>query len=135
MNNLKVGDIIEQNILNMANPKTSSQSQVEKMIKIRKILQVVIKNIHSAKDVQIVYLSKTENPILEYSIKIDKQDVKDLDTDIINNPVDNNFTTQYILLNNIYTVQNDQNNITNKYGAISDQKIKEVRDKFAKMLN
>ena len=98
MNNLKVGDIIEQNILNMANPKTSSQSQVEKMIKIRKILQVVIKNIHSAKDVQIVYLSKTENPILEYSIKIDKQDVKDLDTDIINNPVDNNFTTQYILL-------------------------------------
>lgn len=135
MYNLKVGDIIEQNILNMANPKTSSQSQVEKMIKIRKILQVVIKNIHSAKDVQIVYLSKTENPILEYSIKIDKQDVKDLDTDIINNPVDNNFTTQYILLNNIYTVQNDQNNITNKYGAISDQKIKEVRDKFAKMLN
>lgn len=135
MNNLKVGDIIEQNILNMANPKTSSQSQVEKMIKIRKILQVVIKNIHSAKDVQIVYLSKTENPILEYSIKIDKQDVKDLDTDIINNPVDNNFTTQYVLLNNIYTVQNDQNNITNKYGAISDQKIKEVRDKFAKMLN
>lgn len=135
MNNLKVGDIIEQNILNMANPKTSSQSQVEKMIKIRKILQVVIKNIHSAKDVQIVYLSKTENPILEYSIKIDKQDVKDLNTDIINNPVDNNFTTQYVLLNNIYTVQNDQNNITNKYGAISDQKIKEVRDKFAKMLN
>lgn len=135
MNNLKVGDIIEQNILNMANPKTSSQSQVEKMIKIRKILQVVIKNIHSANDVQIVYLSKTENPILEYSIKIDKQDVKDLDTDIINNPVDNNFTTQYVLLNNIYTVQNDQNNITNKYGAISDQKIKEVRDKFAKMLN
>ncbi len=135
MYNLKVGDIIEQNILNMANPKTSSQSQVEKMIKIRKILQVVIKNIHSANDVQIVYLSKTENPILEYSIKIDKQDVKDLDTDIINNPVDNNFTTQYILLNNIYTVQNDQNNITNKYGAISDQKIKEVRDKFAKMLN
>ncbi len=135
MNNLKVGDIIEQNILNMANPKTSSQSQVEKMIKIRKILQVVIKNIHSANDVQIVYLSKTENPILEYSIRIDKQDIKDLDTDIINNPVDNNFTTQYILLNNIYTVQNDQNNITNKYGAISDQKIKEVRDKFAKMLN
>lgn len=135
MNNLKVGDIIEQNILNMANPKTSSQSQVEKMIKIRKILQVVIKNIHSANDVQIVYLSKTENPILEYSIKIDKQDVKDLDTDIINNPIDNNFTTQYVLLNNIYTVQNDQNNITNKYGAISDQKIKEVRDKFAKMLS
>ena len=119
----------------MANPKTSSQSQVEKMIKIRKILQVVIKNIHSANDIQIVYLSKTENPILEYSIRIDKQDVKDLDTDIINNPIDNNFTTQYILLNNIYTVQNDQNNITNKYGAISDQKIKEVRDKFAKMLN
>ncbi len=135
MNNLKVGDIIEQNILNMANPKTSSQSQVEKMIKIRKILQVVIKNIHSANDVQIVYLSKTENPILEYSIRIDKQDIKDLDTDIINNPINNNFTTQYVLLNNIYTVQNDQNNITNKYGAISDQKIKEVRDKFAKMLN
>lgn len=135
MNNLKVGDIIEQNILNMANPKTSSQSQVEKMIKIRKILQVVIKNIHSANDVQIVYLSKTENPILEYSIRIDKQDIKDLDTDIVNNPIDNNFTTQYVLLNNIYTVQNDYNNITNKYGAISDQKIKEVRDKFAKMLN
>lgn len=135
MNNLKVGDIIEQNILNMANPKTSSQSQVEKMIKIRKILQVVIKNIHSATDVQIVYLSKTENPILEYSIRIDKQDIKDLDTDIVNNPIDNNFTTQYVLLNNIYTVQNDYNNITNKYGAISDQKIKEVRDKFAKMLN
>ena len=135
MNNLKAGDIIEQNILNMANPKTSSQSQVEKMIKIRKILQVVIKNIHSANDIQIVYLSKTENPILEYSIRIDKQDIKDLDTDIINNPIDNNFTTQYVLLNNIYTVQNDQNNITNKYGAISDQKIKEVRDKFAKMLN
>lgn len=135
MNNLKVGDIIEQNILNMANPKTSSQSQVEKMIKIRKILQVVIKNIHSANDVQIVYLSKTENPILEYSIRIDKQDIKDLDTDIINNPINNNFTTQYVLLNNIYTVQNDYNNITNKYGAISDQKIKEVRDKFAKMLN
>lgn len=135
MNNLKVGDIIEQNILNMANPKTSSQSQVEKMIKIRKILQVVIKNIHSANDVQIVYLSKTENPILEYSIRIDKQDIKDLDTDIINNPINNNFTTQYVLLNNIYTVQNDYNNITNKYGAISDQKIKEVRDKFAKMLS
>ena len=135
MNNLKVGDIIEQNILNMANPKTSSQSQVEKMIKIRKILQVVIKNIHSANDIQIVYLSKTENPILEYSIRIDKQDIKDLDTDIINNPINNNFTTQYVLLNNIYTVQNDYNNITNKYGAISDQKIKEVRDKFAKMLN
>ena len=135
MNNLKAGDIIEQNILNMANPKTSSQSQVEKMIKIRKILQVVIKNIHSANDIQIVYLSKTENPILEYSIRIDKQDIKDLDTDIINNPIDNNFTTQYVLLNNIYTVQNDYNNITNKYGAISDQKIKEVRDKFAKMLN
>ena len=135
MNNLKVGDIIEQNILNMSNPKTSSQLQVEKMIKIRKILQVVIKNIHTANDVQIAYLSKTENPILEYSIKIDKQDVKDSDTDIINNPIYNNFTTQYVLLNNIYTVQNDQNNITNKYGAISDQKIKEIRDKFAKMLN
>ena len=135
MNNLKVGDIIEQNILNMSNPKTSSQLQVEKMIKIRKILQVVIKNIHTVNDVQIAYLSKTENPILEYSIKIDKQDVKDSDTDIINNPIYNNFTTQYVLLNNIYTVQNDQNNITNKYGAISDQKIKEIRDKFAKMLN